>query len=194
MQSLFLFVPVVKAHPRLWWGLESLCSLPCYKQLAIRCGFIYKKMKLFPFRRIEFLSQQVDKWPQTPVVEKKRQLPWCAAELPDEHPLPLKDSSKMSPCTHTEIWGENLLQDRNLHLCLHSSSTAFADRQGWWFAVAAVAGRLPCLDKACGKAVPSPWSPVPVWPVSIAQMLQILSETMITNLFLPPQQQLKKQV
>lgn len=46
-------------------------------------------MKLFPFRKIEFLSQQVDKRPQTAVVGKKRQLPWCAAELPDEGSIPL---------------------------------------------------------------------------------------------------------
>lgn len=128
-------------------------------------------MKLFPFRKIEFLSQQVDKWPQTAVVEKKRQLPWCAAELPDEGPIALKDSSKMSPCTHTELWEKNVLQYRNLHLCLHPSSIAFADRQSWWLPVAAVAGRLPCLDKACGKTLPSPWCPVPLWPISIAQML-----------------------
>lgn len=123
-------------------------------------------MKLFPFRKIEFLSQQVDKRPQTAVDGKKRQLPWCAAELPDEGPIPLRDSSKMSPCTNTELWAKNVLQERNL-MPLSSFFLAFAGRQSCWFPEAAVVGRLPCLDKACGKALPSPQSIVPVWPVSI---------------------------
>lgn len=87
-------------------------------------------MKLFPFRKIEFLSQQVDKRPQMAVVGKKRQLPWCAAELPDEGPIPLRDSSKMSPCTNTELWAKNVLQERNLRLCLRSSLPLQTGRAG----------------------------------------------------------------
>lgn len=52
MQSLFLFVPVVKAHPGALVRVRaSVLSTMC-EQLAIECGFIYKKMKpAIPFQK-----------------------------------------------------------------------------------------------------------------------------------------------
>ena len=52
MQSLFLFVPVVKAHPGALVRIRSSVLSTMYKQLAIKCGFIYKKMKpAIPFQK-----------------------------------------------------------------------------------------------------------------------------------------------
>lgn len=124
---------------------------------------------------------------------KEEKLPWCAAELPDEGPIPLKDSSKMSPCTNTELWGIRVLQDRKSCL-LSSFLQCHLGRQAELV--------VPCGSSALlgqGTWQSPPQSPVP-GPQSLSgqsllhRCWQILSETTITNLFPPPQQQLKKQV
>lgn len=59
-------------------------------------------------------------------------------------------------------FGKNVLQCRNLPLCLHSSRAAVTDRHSWWFPAVARAGRLLRVDKVHGIALPRS----PVWPVS----------------------------
>lgn len=52
MQSLFLFVPEVKVHPGALVRIRASVLSTMYKQLAIECGFIYKKMKpAIPFQK-----------------------------------------------------------------------------------------------------------------------------------------------
>lgn len=45
MQSLFSFVPVVKAHPGALVRIRASVLSTMFKELAIKRGFIHKKMK-----------------------------------------------------------------------------------------------------------------------------------------------------